>query len=48
MSVKGEAMWILHGPLPLLKTPEALIQKCRDQRKLVGLTHQSGSAGSDL
>lgn len=48
MRVKGEATWILCGPLPLLKTPEALIEECRDQRKLVGLTYQSDSAGSDL
>lgn len=41
-------MWNLHGPLPLLKTPKALIEECRDQRKLVGLTYQSDSAGSDL
>lgn len=41
-------MWILRDPLPRLKTPEALTEECRDQRKLPGLTDQSDSAGSDL
>lgn len=41
MRVKGEATRISDGLLALLKTPEALIEECRDQRKLLGLAYQS-------
>lgn len=42
-SVKEEATWHLRGPLPLLKTPEALIGKRRNHGELLGLTYQSDS-----
>lgn len=42
-SVKEEATRHLPGPLPLLKTPEALIEKRRNHGELLGLRHQGES-----
>lgn len=47
-SVEEEAPWHLHGHLPLLKSPEALIKKRRKRWELFGLTYQSDSADSEL
>lgn len=42
-SVKEEATWHLRGPLPLLKTPEALMEQHRNDGELLELTYQSDS-----
>lgn len=47
-SVEEEATWHLDGQLPLLKSPEALIEKHKNHGKLFGQTYQSDSAVSEL